>query len=81
LRLTATAVLVILPGDGGEHIEHHAVDGVEHARGEVIGLRGRHHPGRREVKSNDADMAGRKLRLETLPVGRGEAREPVDLLD
>jgi hypothetical protein len=31
LRLPATAVVVILAGDRGEHVEQHVVDGLEHA--------------------------------------------------
>src|ERR1700722_9751115 len=37
LRLSASPVVVILSGNGGEHIEQHAVDRFEHAGGELVG--------------------------------------------
>jgi hypothetical protein len=37
LHPLTTAVLEILPCHSGEHVEHHAVDGVAHARGNVVG--------------------------------------------
>ena len=44
LSLTTTPILVVLPGHCSENVEHHPVDRVEHASGEVVSLRGRHHP-------------------------------------
>src|SRR3954470_428067 len=35
LRLTTAPVLVVLAHYGGQHVEHHAVDRVEHAGGEI----------------------------------------------
>jgi hypothetical protein len=38
--LTPPPVLVILASDGGEHVQHHGIESVEHAAGELIaGLR------------------------------------------
>jgi hypothetical protein len=39
LRLSATAVLVYLAGDRGEHVEHHGVEGGEHASRELVARR------------------------------------------
>ena len=36
LGLATAAVLVVLARHGGEHVEHHSVDGAEHARRELI---------------------------------------------
>ena len=57
LRDTPAPILIVLSGDGSEHVEHHSIDGAEHAGGELIGLRG-HHPRCRQVECDDSDLAG-----------------------
>jgi hypothetical protein len=46
LGLPATPVLVIRAGDGGEHVEQHAIDGLEHPAGELVGGLSGHRPKR-----------------------------------
>jgi hypothetical protein len=41
LHLTTAAILIVFASDGGQHIQHHAVDRREHALGEVFDLAGR----------------------------------------
>lgn len=38
LRLTSASVLVVLAGDGGEHVEEERIDGTGHAGGENLGI-------------------------------------------
>jgi hypothetical protein len=80
LRLPAAAVVIVLAGDSGEHIEHHRIERTEHAPGEVVG-RTRQHPTCRKIERNDTDLLGVKIGAELLLIGRREAREAVDLLD
>ena len=35
-RLASPPVLVVFSGNGGQHIQQHAVDGLQHAAGEII---------------------------------------------
>jgi len=53
LCLPPTPIIVILTSDRREHVEQHAVDGFEHARGEFVGGVGRHHPRRRQIQRDD----------------------------
>lgn len=80
LRLAAAAVLVVLPRDGCENIEHQRVDRREHACRELA-RRGGLHPGCRQVESDHSDLPCVQFRSEPLPVGRGQTRQTVDLLD
>jgi hypothetical protein len=81
LRLPAAAIDVILAGHRGEHIEQHAVDGFEHAPGELIAGIGGHHPRRRQIQRHHPHAARRHFRFQAFPVLRCQARETVDLLD
>ena len=81
LRLTGAAIVIVLASDGGEHVEQHAVDGLEHPACELFADPTRHRPARRQVERDDADTLGGKLSLECFPVRCSEAGQPVDLLD
>jgi len=72
--LPTTTIFVILASDSRGHVEQHAVDRVEHARGELIAVAGCHDPRRRQIERHDADALGRKLGLKLLPVAIGETR-------
>jgi hypothetical protein len=61
LRLPSTAILEVLAGYGGKHVQHHRIDCVEHAGCEVIDPCVRHHPRGWQVKGDDTDMTGGKL--------------------
>jgi hypothetical protein len=67
LRLPAAAVVIVLTGDGGEHIKHHRIQRREHAPGEIVG-RTRQHPTRRKIEPDDADLLGVKIGAELLPI-------------
>src|SRR6185312_13251347 len=62
LRLAPAAIVVILSCHCGEHIEQHAIDGFEHA-GELVSVRGGHHPRRPQIEGDDADMLRGQLDL------------------
>ena len=81
LRLTAAAIVIVLASDGGEHVEQHAVDGLEHPACELVADPTRHRPARRQVERDDADTLGGKLSPECFPVRCSEAGQPVDLLE
>jgi hypothetical protein len=74
LRLATPAIVVIFAGDSGEHVEQHRVDRVEHTRGEVVTVAGRHDPACRQVERDDSDALGGELVLEPLPVAGRETR-------
>ena len=80
LRLSAASVVIVFAGDGGQHVEQHGVDGCEHAGRELIGGR-RQLPACRQVERDYADLLGVEFRAELPPVGIGQARQPIDLLD
>ena len=79
-RILWPPILIILSCHGSEHVEHHSIDGAEHAGGELIGLRG-HHPRCRQVECDDLDLAGVEFASQPLPVGVRQAAQPIDLLD
>lgn len=62
-------------------VHHHAIDGLEHTSGEVVGVRSGHHVGRGQVEGDHADPAGRQLGVEALPIVGREAGEAVELLN
>jgi hypothetical protein len=78
LQLAATPVLVVLASHSREHVEHHAVDGVEDAR-EIVGVRLRHHPRGRQVQRHHANSTSGKFGVELLPVGGIQVTESVNL--
>ena len=80
LRLASAAVVVVLARHSGEHVQHHAIDRAEHARGELVTGR-RQLPAGREVKRDDADLSGVKFAAELEPVAPAQTRQPVDLLN
>jgi hypothetical protein len=77
--LATAAILVILPCHSREHVEHHAIDGVEHAGREVVGVRLRHHPRGWEVQRRDPNTAGSKFRFQLFSIRCIEAAQPVYL--
>ena len=76
----SAAVVVVLARHSGEHVQHHAIDRAEHARGELVTGR-RQLPAGRQIERDDADLSGVKLAAELEPVARGQTRQPVDLLN
>lgn len=79
LRLPAAAIFVVLASDGGEHVQHHAVDGGKHAIGELV-PRGKL-PRRREVERHNTDFFRVQVRPELLPIALRQAREAINLFD
>src|ERR1700733_8066008 len=67
LRLAPTALLVVLASYRGEHVEHHAVEGGEHAGRELVAWRGKL-PACRKVERDDADLAGVQFGAQLAPV-------------
>ena len=80
LGLSPAPVLVVLASDRGEHVEHHGVEGGEHARGELVAGR-RKLPACRKVERDDADLAGVQFGAQLAPVRVGQTREAINLLD
>jgi hypothetical protein len=79
-RLSTTAVLVVLAGDRGEHIEHYGIEGGKHAGRELVARR-RKLPACRKVERDTADLPRLKLSPELTPIRVRQARKPVNLLD
>jgi hypothetical protein len=55
LRLPAAPVVIVLARHGSEHIEHHGVDRLEHARGEVVAVAGKLAAGRK-IEGDNAHL-------------------------
>ncbi len=72
-RLAATPILIVFARDGREHVEHHAVDGREHAPGEFVGM-GRKAPRGREIERDDPDLLGIDRGAKLGPVRGRETR-------
>ena len=79
LCLPTPTIVVIFPGNSGEHVEQHAVDRFEHTPSELIAGIGGHDPRRRQVQRHDPDATGRQLGFQPFPVSGREPRQPVDL--
>jgi hypothetical protein len=81
LGLTLTALLIVLPGYRGHHVEHHSVDGVQHPLGELVAWGAPHRDvACRQIDSDDPQPLGLDLGSEPAPVGRRQTRQPIDRL-
>lgn len=80
LCLATPTVLVILPGDRGEHVEQHGIDGGKHTGRELIAGRS-HLPGCRQVERHDANLLNVQFGSQLAPVRVSQSREAVNLLD
>jgi hypothetical protein len=79
-RKRTSAVVIVLASDGGEHVEHHGVEGGEHAGRELVARR-RKLPACRKVERDDPDLPCLQLGVQLAPVRVCQARQAVDLLD
>jgi hypothetical protein len=64
--LPAAAVVIVLAGDSSEHVQQHAVDGLEHTRGKLVTRLASHGPRRWQVERNHFDASGHDLAFEPL---------------
>ncbi|MNQ26134.1 hypothetical protein D3C85_393630 [compost metagenome] len=82
LCLTLAALLVILAGDGGHHLNEHGVDRSQHPSCELVagGVLHALVTGR-QIDGNDAQPLGINRGLQPLPVLSGQAAQAVDALD
>ena len=68
LCLTATAILVVLAGDGRENVQQHGVDRGEHAPREIVGANTELRPTRGEIKGDNPNLSRIDVRPQALPI-------------